>query len=404
MKKKVNDILKGVAGAGVALGGAAAFGEADVLYTYAAEETSTESDSVLGQQASETVGDTLLDTYAEKELTAEEKAISEYESASESIATSTAGSLALAQDQIVAGEEAYSAAEQEYNSANEEFMATEAYKGTLEALRVQIKAAKEAVEVAKQYDLENNGGRATTGENGYFKKADQLANLLIQYRFAQEGYVGNIEYSEWESGNYATNNVKVVYGENADKIAYFDYVTADAANEWLAGSGSSTSGDNYDINKIDHIIVVKKTPVFTYTEYFLGFIPTGSSDLTYSVDRNGNITGYTVDGKAVDASKVTRTLNGNSESFTYNGDTYTLSGFTGDNNGKGVNYFSEAEYDANEDPYSNSKEREELTSAENKLESVSASLSTLVSDTASLSISNSIAASEVYLLIILRTA
>ena len=41
MKKKVNDILKGVAGAGIALGGAAAFGEGDLIY--AAEMEQSES-------------------------------------------------------------------------------------------------------------------------------------------------------------------------------------------------------------------------------------------------------------------------------------------------------------------------------------------------------------------------
>ena len=39
MKKKVNDILKGVAGAGIALGGAAAFGELDVLYAAEIEQS-----------------------------------------------------------------------------------------------------------------------------------------------------------------------------------------------------------------------------------------------------------------------------------------------------------------------------------------------------------------------------
>ena len=42
MKKKVNDILKGVAGAGIALGGAAAFGELDVIYAYDSEQVDSE--------------------------------------------------------------------------------------------------------------------------------------------------------------------------------------------------------------------------------------------------------------------------------------------------------------------------------------------------------------------------
>ena len=45
MKKKVNDILKGVAGAGVALGGAAAFGEMDVVYASELEDVTSQNNA-----------------------------------------------------------------------------------------------------------------------------------------------------------------------------------------------------------------------------------------------------------------------------------------------------------------------------------------------------------------------
>ena len=54
MSKKVNDVLKGVAGAGIALGGAAAFGEADLLFAQDMEEQKNNAGSTEGNSASET--------------------------------------------------------------------------------------------------------------------------------------------------------------------------------------------------------------------------------------------------------------------------------------------------------------------------------------------------------------
>ena len=54
MKKKTNDILKGVAGAGIALGGAAAFGEMDVIYAAEYESEQSELSEMENVMASET--------------------------------------------------------------------------------------------------------------------------------------------------------------------------------------------------------------------------------------------------------------------------------------------------------------------------------------------------------------
>ncbi|MBQ8633224.1 MAG: hypothetical protein IJ420_06425, partial [Lachnospiraceae bacterium] len=81
MKKKVNDILKGVAGAGIALGGAAAFGEMDVLYAAEIEQSDVEQDELESE----------LDEYAHGTEMGTESVI-DYASQSNSANDSTAGS------------------------------------------------------------------------------------------------------------------------------------------------------------------------------------------------------------------------------------------------------------------------------------------------------------------------
>ena len=116
--------------------------------------------------------------------------------------------------------------------------------------------------------------------------------------------------------------------------------------------------DNDNPNKVDHIIVVKKTPVFKTN-------PFGLDELTYETDKDGNVT-YYVDGRVIDKNRVS----GNDKDgykVTYSGwhVSYTrefkLSGFVN----KGDIYFSEAEFNAGSDKYH--QDRSELTSAETHL-------------------------------------
>ena len=54
MEKRVNNALKGLAGAGIALGGVAAFGEADVIYAQEYAEQQSSESSIEEYAASET--------------------------------------------------------------------------------------------------------------------------------------------------------------------------------------------------------------------------------------------------------------------------------------------------------------------------------------------------------------
>ncbi|MBQ9700572.1 MAG: hypothetical protein IJV71_08135, partial [Lachnospiraceae bacterium] len=250
---------------------------------------------------------------------------------------------------------------------------------------MQIKAAQQEVEIAKANTTDGKADH--NGEGSYYATADKLANLLIQYKFYQEGYVGEIKYSEWDSNSWATNHVKVTYTNTTtgeEEIAYFDYVTADANDNWL----SQSNGDNDNVNLIDHIIVVKKTPEFVYQKNFLS-----KNTLTITETQDGQLI-YKINGSTVDSSSVTRKVDSNGdEYYMYKNKKYTLTGFTGANDGKGINFFSELDFKKGSDAYS--KKRADLTEAEMKYSSAISELASMSESTvvASVSNSNSVASS-----------
>ena len=386
MKKRVNNILKGVAGAGVALGGASAFTGNDVVYATELELKEEELDELESlasesEVASETLSEEHSEARSESVVASESASTSASEVASESasvVAVSESVSLSLSESTSVVGSEYASASEVAseldaiYQSEWEEFEESGYSDQYLETLIDEIIKAQEQVKIAQQNDADKEADH--DGENSYYAKADQLANLLIKYKFYQEGYVDEITYGEWDSDEYETNHVKIKYTNNGvEQIAYFDYVTADVNDNWLTGNNK----DNTDL--IDHIIVVQKTPEFTY----YGFL----GSLEVSTDIEGNVS-YVLNGKSVDASKVERKYDSSGEEYyRYKGKDYKLTGFTGENNGKGVNFFSEADFNAGRDAYST--KRADVTKAEKDKDNAFSTLASMSESAAVASESNS---------------
>ncbi len=110
MKKKVNDLLKGVAGAGVALGGAAAFGEMDVVYASELEDVTSQNNA-----EEYDLEDMYASLAANSELTNDEKEALEYAS------TAIANSEANISKYEKMSESAYDSAAEVYGPATETF-------------------------------------------------------------------------------------------------------------------------------------------------------------------------------------------------------------------------------------------------------------------------------------------
>ncbi|MCR5415244.1 MAG: hypothetical protein K6E79_00425, partial [Pseudobutyrivibrio sp.] len=211
----------------------------DSLSTEDSEITST-SDSVSDSLSSENSEMTSLSTSAE----------SEEASLSESLST------------------AMSEVDSDYESASNSF--SEAGEDEyLENLIKQIEEAQNELKAAQQKAADTNKNLDhNSSSNNYYGYGDKLANLLIQYSFYQEGYVGEIVYSEWDSHSYDTNSVKVTYVDAAGqtKYAYFDYVTVDEdGNALVPGFYDSPNGGYQNNNPyvVDGIMVVEKTVQYT---------------------------------------------------------------------------------------------------------------------------------------------
>ena len=161
---------------------------------------------------------------------------------------------------------AMSEAEEVYESASTSFSEAGLQDDYLENLIREIEKAQAELKAA-QADAIAHGERLnhTPASNNYYGYGDKLANLLIQYSFYQEGYVGEILYSDWDSSNYNTNSVKVTYIDAAGqtKYAYFDYVTVDQAGDALVPGLTTGWGENDNANIVSGIMVVKKTTQYT---------------------------------------------------------------------------------------------------------------------------------------------
>ncbi len=372
-KKKVENLLKGVAITGASVSGASILGDANLAY--AAELGEEQAAAVDGaitievahEQSREIVETTVEsakeeateEQISEEEITEKqtsEEAIaslsaesSNIESTSESvveslsaedseissISTSAQESLTSENEQIAStsvsnSEElavesqslstAVSEADAAFESASTSFSEAGKEDEYLENLIKEIEKAqvelKEAQEVAKESGQNFNHDSKS---NNYYGYGDKLANLLIQYSFYQEGYVGDIVYSEWDSSNYNTNSVKVTYVDatGATKYAYFDYVTVDKDGNALVSGfyDSPQRGKEHDNpNVVGGIMVVKKT-----TEYKDAYGRTLTWDYSTETDANGvekTVCHYYVDGKEI-APEVDVTINED--------DTFTLS-------------------------------------------------------------------------------
>ena len=291
-KKKTNSILKGVAGVGAVLGGAGVLGESDIVY--AQEQNGLEEKEIrellaledelenasTSASASVTISESAVTAASKsasessKDSESQANSISESNSAvvseteivlasesdsiaslSGSVSTSLANSTELAESESLSASEALEEAFSIYNSASTEFEENDYNDPYLEQLLKDIAAAQTDVAAEKQKALESGKQLNSVGID-YYPKADHLANLLVQYKYYQEGYVDKIEYSKWESHSRDNNYVKVTSSKSGftNANAYFDYVNADSNDNLMPNTDNPVG--------VDHIYVLKKTPIF----------------------------------------------------------------------------------------------------------------------------------------------
>ena len=449
-KKKVNSILKGMAGVGVALGGVSVLTDADLVYAAELEEELSEQEEIptLEQQASQSAAE--ADSVSDANSISADDSNSEVQSTSGSNADSTATSDLAVQSVSNADSETASESFSAVESTSESTASTiESMSGSIsESAASETSEYKSLSEVAYQIDslyhsastafkekhyddpyLEKllsdiaaaqEKAEATTNSGSYYRAADKLANLLIQYKFYQEGYVDDIEYSNWvsdtASSKYVQNYVRVTYKaeDGSTNYAYFDYVTEDADGNVLFGTK-----DESNRAKFDHIQLLEKTPIFE-NQASEGET---KDEFSFKTDTEGNILGYQLNGEEISegtvefvdevsgkvTSKKTTSVTGNN----YRGYTVTettqeldedgnvintveqakrydnLKKFTG----KGKVYFSEADFNNGNDDYH--QKRSELTDAETKKSNVDSTVESLSKRASSNSESNASLLSEI---------
>ncbi|MGN0426821.1 MAG: hypothetical protein ACI4F0_03380, partial [Agathobacter sp.] len=344
-KKKVDNILKGIASAGVIAGGTSIIQNTDVVFAQENQEVEEDSESTLEEMsasasASTVLSEDIMESESESASGSTEGSESivesESESASEvvSLEDSEIASLSESASEILSTEdselasqsdsasnsaisesESYATALSEYGSMSEQAsIADSAYESALSEFQENgyedeyledLIAQINAKEAELQEKIEEG---KSLNDNGFYTVGDELAELLIRYAFYQEGYVTNISYSAWDNKNsasgYAINNVKVEYVDTAGVIhvAYFDYVTVDKDGVALVNpdNGGAISDSN-NPDKVGGIMVVIKE-----TEY-----RNGNDVLTWAItqDADGNdVTTYYVNGEALDSNTIV-TLN-----------------------------------------------------------------------------------------------
>ena len=275
MRKETVNVLKGIAGVGAAIGGAAAFNETDVVYANQfvnSENASEQEELELDQKASEI--DSSIDSLIEASTEA-------------STAAKQSLSLVKAQSESVVKElesESVSISEQ-ISEANSTWASTSAYlpTSTSEAMSELGIASEVASEATKNYDYYSNlvNEIETVRENisglkkyaidnphwwygetikgvtyngkDYYGHAGELAKLLIKYKlYVTENVI--IQDSQM-AGSFAEG-----YREGTDNYLwvdvngtrrYFDYVN-------IGTSGNHLSNEN-NAKKIISICVLEKT-------------------------------------------------------------------------------------------------------------------------------------------------
>ena len=415
-KKKVDSILKGVAATGVALGGATVVQNADVVYAAEMQNVGQqEKTQVLGSEsesastkASESASTSVATSVSQRTSLSEEalksmsavnsEIISQMGSAKESLSTenseisrqslsaslSAADSASKSESMSISLSTSTSEKMEEVNSAYDSTSAAfKDYENSyLENLIKQIKEAQKVVADNKK-DAELNH-RNDLSKSGYYRAADQLANLLIQYKFYQEDNVKEIKFSDWNSNSKEKNYVVVKYIDKNGKeqYAYFDYITVNK---------SDIRVEKNKANQVDHIYVLQKTPKleFESKDWFGNY--NNWDKLTYKFDENNNKIFYH-NGKKINDSKA---VTGNEiDGYYYKKNVYYFTGNFVDNSGEGVKgkrYFSEKDFDRGATEYD--KKRKDYTSAsEAKSQAESESESVSVRE-ASLSASASVSTS-----------
>lgn len=312
-KKKVDSILKGVAATGVALGGATVVQNADVVYAAEMQNVGQqEKTQVLGSEsesastkASESASTSVATSVSQRTSLSEEalksmsavnsEIVSQMGSTRESLSTenseisrqslsaslSTADSASKSESMSISLSTSTSEKMEEVNSAYDSTSAAfKDYENSyLENLIKQIKEAQKVVADNKK-DAELNH-RNDLSKSGYYRAADKLANLLIQYKFYQEDNVKEIKFSDWNSNSKENNYVVVKYIDKNGKeqYAYFDYITVNK---------SDIRVEKNKANQVDHIYVLQKTPKleFESKDRFGNYILWDK--LTYKLDENNN--------------------------------------------------------------------------------------------------------------------
>ena len=380
-------------------------------------QLASESQVIASELASEESELSEQSTYASESLSEEDEDLSE-QSLSASIALSEAleseASASASLSEALASQEqsvsiAMSEAESEYYSASTSFSEAELQDQYLENLINEIEAARADLQDALDVAYANGGYlNHDATSNNFYGYGDILANKLIQYKFYQEGYVGEITYSQWDSSNYTTNSVKVKYLDSAGqtKYAYFDYVTVDENGEALVPGitiPSYSSRNTYAYSDAVGIMVVQKSVKYTSTSNSYKNQP-----LTWTYSSDGTVCTYKVGNKTVDSKNVTLNSDG-SYTVKINGLSYTFKpsfvasedqtiyknnlgeDCEGNFGTKGYYYYSEQDFENGKDDYH--EERSEITSRSISYSEI-ASESTTLSESVEASLSNSASASE----------
>ena len=296
-RNRLNNALKGVAYAGVAIGGASVVQSSDVIY--AAELEQNDNDEIVLQLEEETTGSELA--MSEKASESLSDMFSTDASLSESAAAFSESESASASDSASVGNSEYASSSEAASELGSLYDSTsmaydEKYDSYLEELLEQIIKAQADVDAAKQEAIDNNEEvNHDPDSNNFYGYADTLTNLLIKYKLYQNGVTGDIQFSVWESDGYDNNYVMVNYTDKYgnERTEYFDYVTVDKDGNRLSLE------DNDNPEKIDHIMVVSKTVKYT----------SGEDILTFSIAEDGTVT-YYLNGEIIDSSRVTCNENG----------------------------------------------------------------------------------------------
>ncbi len=284
MKKELANILKGAAGVGVALGGATAFDDSDIVYAAELEETPKEQEqedlefeqsaSALDSEieslllASESASESVADSVSVVSSTSEEIAkaqasesdslsllVSEVESLSVAMSEAYYESVATAESELVSASEVASEAATDYDGTFQSFEKAGYNNAYFTELLTQIEGYQAQLQVVKE-TASSNGEKLD--DTDYYTIADNLAMSLVKYELYTEKNVTNIESISWTKNfiNRNYNYIKVVYkdAEGNEQTAYYDYVNVDAN-----GSSLDSSSDRNDPDKVVGIHVYEKT-------------------------------------------------------------------------------------------------------------------------------------------------